>query len=375
MSAREPAPAPASRSARIWRRTRVGGALALGLTSVLVAIERGGGDSRWVMVVCCALLAISLYELDRLGSLASEQLGRLLVPAAIVALALEYPRLEAFARGAPAPSSPYAHASAWFELALASALCGGAAQLVHRLARSGGALARALACALGVAGLALIALSTPLRHALEPARAIAQRSSALMLLGAASLAGLVLLARRERRAGARTQLASVLHAELCAAWLVPPLLLLPRLHASYGMSGLAVLLLLSKVGDIAGYYAGNALGRHHPFPRISPGKTSEGCIASALAGTLVGALCAAAGWLPASRTPWVAGAAAGLALNLAAQAGDLTESWVKRRAGVKDAGSWFGPSGGMLDLIDSVLFSVPMALLVWPLLFESGTPA
>jgi len=361
-----------SRSARIWKRTRVGGALALGLASVLIAIERTGSDSRWVLVVCCALLATALYELDRLGSLAPERLGRLLVPAALAALALDYPRLEAIARGARAEGSALANAGLWLELALVCALCGGGVQLVHQLMRGGGALARALACALALAGLALIALLMPAQAWLEPARALARRPIALMLLGAASLAGIALLARSERRAGARAQLASVVRAQLGAIWLIPPMLLLPRLHASYGMSGLAVLLLLSKVGDIAGYYAGNAFGRHHPFPRISPGKTSEGCLASALAGTLVGAACAGAGWLPASRAPWLAGAVAGLALNLAAQAGDLTESWVKRRAGVKDAGSWFGPSGGMLDLIDSVLFSVPTALVVWPLLFEPG---
>ena len=60
------------------------------------------------------------------------------------------------------------------------------------------------------------------------------------------------------------------------------------------------------------------------------------------------------------------GALAGAAINVAAQAGDLFESWVKRRAGVKDASTWFGPSGGMLDLVDSLLFSVPVALWVWP---------
>lgn len=370
MSASEPASAAPSRSARIWKRTRVGGALALALAGVLFAIERTGGDPRWVLVVCCALLAAALYELDRLGSFAHERIGRLLVPAALLGLAIEYPRLEALARGAPAPNEAGVHAGIWLELALACALCGGAAQLVHQLARSGGALARLLACALGLAGLALVVLASPLHETLSPVRALAQRPSALVLLGAAALGGLVLIARAERRAGARAQLASIVRAQLGGAWLIPPLLLVSRLHASYGMGGLAALLLLSKVGDIAGYYAGNAFGRHHPFPRISPGKTTEGCLASALAGTLCGSLCVALGWLPEARSAWLAGAAAGLALNLAAQAGDLAESWVKRRAGVKDAGSWFGPSGGMLDLIDSVLFSAPTALVVWPLLFE-----
>jgi phosphatidate cytidylyltransferase len=59
-------------------------------------------------------------------------------------------------------------------------------------------------------------------------------------------------------------------------------------------------------------------------------------------------------------------------VNLASQAGDLLESKVKRTAGVKDSGALFGPSGGFLDLTDSLLLSVPVALIVWPLLFTAN---
>lgn len=55
---------------------------------------------------------------------------------------------------------------------------------------------------------------------------------------------------------------------------------------------------------------------------------------------------------------------------MAAQAGDLFESFVKRRVGVKDSSTWFGPSGGLLDQLDSLLFSIPMALVTWPFLME-----
>jgi phosphatidate cytidylyltransferase len=53
-------------------------------------------------------------------------------------------------------------------------------------------------------------------------------------------------------------------------------------------------------------------------------------------------------------------------VNLAAQAGDLLESWVKRKAGVKDSSGLFGPSGGLLDQLDSLLLAVPVALVAWP---------
>ena len=69
--------------------------------------------------------------------------------------------------------------------------------------------------------------------------------------------------------------------------------------------------------------------------------------------------------------PGVASVLAAAALvNLASQAGDLLESAAKRQARVKDSGTLFGPSGGFLDLVDSLLLSVPVALLTWPLLFE-----
>ena len=57
-------------------------------------------------------------------------------------------------------------------------------------------------------------------------------------------------------------------------------------------------------------------------------------------------------------------------VNLGAQAGDLLESGAKRAAQVKDSGTAFGPAGGLLDLVDSLLLSVPVALVTWPLLFE-----
>jgi len=53
-----------------------------------------------------------------------------------------------------------------------------------------------------------------------------------------------------------------------------------------------------------------------------------------------------------------------------AQAGDLLESALKRRAKVKDSGTTFGPSGGMLDLVDSLLLSAPVIALLWPVLFH-----
>jgi CDP-diglyceride synthetase len=164
----------------------------------------------------------------------------------------------------------------------------------------------------------------------------------------------------------------LLMAAVLGAWALLPLPWLGHVWWSFGLEGLVALLVLSKIGDIAGYYVGNAIGRSHPFPRISPGKTTAGCVGSLVTGVVAGGACVAFGLLPEGRLGVLGGCLAGLVVNLAAQAGDLFESWVKRRAGVKDSGTWFGPSGGVLDLVDSLLFTVPVALLAWPVLFPGG---
>ena len=155
----------------------------------------------------------------------------------------------------------------------------------------------------------------------------------------------------------------------CQLWVATPLLLLVTIHARHGVLGLSALLLLSKIGDIAGYYFGQAFGKHHPFPKLSPGKTTEGCTASFAAAVILGAvLHLAFDWGVGGEWGLVGALAAAGLTNLASQGGDLIESAAKRSAGVKDSSGWVGASGGVLDVVDSLLLSVPVALLTWPLL-------
>ncbi|MFT7667449.1 MAG: CDP-diglyceride synthetase [Planctomycetota bacterium] len=156
---------------------------------------------------------------------------------------------------------------------------------------------------------------------------------------------------------------------LLPAWLFTPLCALTLIWSKFGPEGLVAIIVLSKIGDVFGYYVGNAMGKSHPFPNISPGKTTAGCVASLVAGTLAGAACVWFGYLPGGEVALVAGLIAGAVINIASQLGDLVESKLKRMASVKDSGTWFGPSGGCLDLVDSLLLSVPAALISWPLLF------
>ncbi|MDH5350334.1 MAG: phosphatidate cytidylyltransferase [Betaproteobacteria bacterium] len=139
--------------------------------------------------------------------------------------------------------------------------------------------------------------------------------------------------------------------------------------AAVSLSPAQLLLVLGLVwiADTAAYFAGNAFGRRRLAPTISPGKTWEGA-AGALAATLAYAiLCAMPG---APLAPYVHGAAwAGYVGAVAllcgvSIVGDLFESALKRRAGVKDSGTLLPGHGGILDRVDSLMPTLPIAALL-----------
>lgn len=201
------------------------------------------------------------------------------------------------------------------------------------------------------------ALPTSFEWAVQSVGAVAAAALAGAVLGCAWPPGLA-SARGARR---------LVQAAGGALWIATPLTLAGPFERAHGAWALITVVALSKIGDICGYYAGNALGSTHPFPRISPGKTTAGCVASLVGGVVLGGLFVLGGVLD-SPLGVVGGLLLAVCINLASQAGDLLESIVKRRAGVKDSGTWFGPSGGVLDLVDSLLVSLPVAFLSWPLL-------
>jgi phosphatidate cytidylyltransferase len=116
-------------------------------------------------------------------------------------------------------------------------------------------------------------------------------------------------------------------------------------------------LLLSWSGDTAALYVGKSIGRHLLAPRISPNKTWEGSIGS-VAGSLIAGAIYAHYLIP--QTPLIEVLLLALSGNIAGQFGDLAESAVKRRAGVKDSGSSLPGHGGWLDRIDAMLFTLPV---------------
>lgn len=352
---------PPTKAQKILRRTLSGARLVAGLALVLWLTSLSM-DGEPVYFAAAAVLLLAVFELSRMGVCRDLPILAVFPGTFAFLAALHFAELRADRRARADELLPEALTGAWSGALANEYLVTGLVALalltLLRVDRPGRGTGRAL-LVLGHLGLlaALVVLS---RDPLG-ARPLVQF--------VAGIAGVVVLAgvlRYFTNGAARAEAGAVVG---LALWLLPPLFLLWGLWRAFGSSGLVALLVLSKIGDTAGYYFGSWLGRTHPFPNISPGKTTAGCVASFCAATVLGGVAVATGLLPDGRFGIGGGLAAGAALNLAAQAGDLFESWVKRRAAVKDSSTWFGPSGGLLDQLDSLLFSVPTAVLVFPALF------
>jgi phosphatidate cytidylyltransferase len=117
---------------------------------------------------------------------------------------------------------------------------------------------------------------------------------------------------------------------------------------------------MPKVCDIGAYFTGKALGRHRMTPVLSPGKTWEG---------LAGGMIASVAFALAFNVRWpvlgghLTAIGFGLTVGAAGVLGDLAESLIKRDCGRKDASHVVPGFGGVLDVIDAVLFAAPVACL------------
>jgi phosphatidate cytidylyltransferase len=129
-------------------------------------------------------------------------------------------------------------------------------------------------------------------------------------------------------------------------------------------------LLVTWANDSAAYFVGHAVGRRKLFPSLSPGKTWEGAI-----GGVVGSIAAAVTcsiWfldeLPVLAVSPAEAALIGAVIGVVAQVGDLVESALKREAGVKDSGRVFPGHGGVLDRVDSLIWTFPFTWLMLEIL-------
>jgi phosphatidate cytidylyltransferase len=127
-----------------------------------------------------------------------------------------------------------------------------------------------------------------------------------------------------------------------------------------GFAALLFLFATVWATDILAYLVGRSLGGPLLWPQLSPKKTWAGAIGGLCGGAAAGALVA---YATAGTKPLVAGVLA-LVLSIAAQGGDLFESWVKRRFGAKDAGALIPGHGGMMDRIDGFLAAALLALVL-----------
>jgi phosphatidate cytidylyltransferase len=122
-------------------------------------------------------------------------------------------------------------------------------------------------------------------------------------------------------------------------------------------------ILVTKFSDTGAYLVGSLIGRHKMIPRISPGKTWEGFGGAIVVSTGASVLFAHLAGESLPGMTLLHAVILGIILSTSAVVGDLIESIFKREAGVKDSGRFFPGIGGILDLLDSLLFNAPIMYL------------
>jgi phosphatidate cytidylyltransferase len=164
---------------------------------------------------------------------------------------------------------------------------------------------------------------------------------------------------RKNNANAIVGISTTLFGVLYVSWLFSFLIKIRFLgHGDEGMKLLAFLLLVTKSADIGALFIGSRFGKHPLIPRVSPNKTVEGLIGSVIFS--MGTAMLFQQFIPERlNLSMVHIAFMGMFIGGIGQLGDLSESLIKRDCNVKDSGRLFPGLGGVLDIIDSLLFSAP----------------
>ena len=226
----------------------------------------------------------------------------------------------------------------------------------------------------------LIALGWACMHELYR---LLDRWKPVPLVGFAALAGMVIGARygglryvlevavaavpvlflailaRSQSSGATVAIAGTLLGIYWIGFAFAHAVLLRQLHHGDGV--LFDVVIGTFLGDTAAYLGGRMFGRRPLAPAISPNKTVEGLFCGMLIAVL-------AVFFAGLYQTWLTQGDAlllGLAVAILGPLGDLFESLVKRDAGIKDAGTLFGPHGGALDRLDAVIFTVVAGYYIW----------
>jgi phosphatidate cytidylyltransferase len=139
-----------------------------------------------------------------------------------------------------------------------------------------------------------------------------------------------------------------------------------QIHGFIGLQPLLVFLVTVKLSDTCQYFVGRAFGQRKLSPKLSPGKTWEGAIGGIGFACLIVSLTIGLrhfGWELLTWQSMAMLMAFTLSIAIAGLIGDLSESMLKRDAGMKDSSTWLPGFGGVLDLMDSLLLAAPMAYL------------
>ena len=164
---------------------------------------------------------------------------------------------------------------------------------------------------------------------------------------------IIMQLKRRQNSGVIVDISTTLFGILYVSWFFSFLVKIRSLPGGVGL--LSSVLLITKLGDIGAFLIGNRFGKTPFMPRISPNKSVEGAIGG-LIFSVLGAL-ASRPFLNVSNLEAVF---LGIFLGVLGQLGDLSESLMKRDCQVKDSGRIFPGMGGVLDAIDSVLFTAPV---------------
>ena len=184
-----------------------------------------------------------------------------------------------------------------------------------------------------------------------------------------ALSWLILIRNRE---GAFTTWAYAVGGPVYVGFLLAHALMLRELDdgAATSRDWLLFVMLVTFATDTGAFFTGQAVGKHLMAPSISPHKTWEGAFGGF---TVAVGIALALGTLLQLSVPLWQAAAIGAAIGVLAQLGDLTESRLKRVAGVKDTGILIPGHGGILDRLDSIVFTLPVVYYLVALVLNPPT--
>lgn len=175
----------------------------------------------------------------------------------------------------------------------------------------------------------------------------------LLLIVSALLFLIVMQFTRRDSSGTIIGISTTIFGIMYVSWFLSFLIKIRYLDGGVGL--LLTVLLIAKLGDAGAYLIGSRFGRTPLIPRISPKKSIEGAIGG-LIFSVLGALISR----PFLNLPYVYLVCIGLFLGVLAQLGDFSESLMKRDCQIKDSGNILPGIGGILDVIDSLLFTGPV---------------